>query len=208
MENLMENTKNWIRQLPQKKQYLELVSAVLSVPVLVTVILLNVNNLSSQKNPKASPTPAASAAGPTVTIIREEKLVTPPPESPTPTPATGVTPSTPSCKKEVGPVTIDSPQENQVITGDSVSVDISAQSSDYCPVVWSYSLDGGKTSDYSSKNIVLYNLAPGNHIVNVNVKSTASDSEITLRRTFYFGNPNMQPTLTPTQGASSSAGTP
>lgn len=198
---MFDKVHDWYRQLPDKKKYVEFVSAILSVPVLVTVILINMNNLTHKDTAKSTDKLTPSYI-PSVTVIREEKLVTPTPGKTTPTPDS-ITPV--ACQKAVGPVVIASPQENQVISDDYVSIDISAQTPGFCPVEWSYSLDGATWSNYSNKNISLYNLNTGNHQINIKVKSTESNDEITLRRTFYYDNPHV--TLEPTQSATDSAST-
>lgn len=200
---MLENLQNWYRELPDKKKYVELVSAVLSVPVMVTVILINMNNLT-QRNAAKSTEQLTPSHIPSVTIILEEKIITPTPQedAPTPTINTSATPS--SCVREVGPITISSPRENEVITGSAVNIRISEQPEEFCPLLWSYSLDEGTWTDYSDNDISIYNLPTGNHTINIRVRSIASENEITLRRTFYYNNPSSV-TLTPVLPATTSA---
>lgn len=59
-KNPIERITYWYKNLPDKKKYVELITALLSVPVMVTVILINLNNLqqnkeSSTKNNTATP---------------------------------------------------------------------------------------------------------------------------------------------------------
>ncbi len=203
--NIVENVRNWYRELPDKKKYFELASAVLSVPVLVTVILINLNNLTGKNAAKNADNKLTPSYMPSVTIIREEKVITPTTDAKenTPTPLSS-TPTSTTCKKEVGPVIITAPRDNQVISSDFVSVELTEQTTEYCPVVWSYSIDGSAFSNYSDKSISLYNLPSGEHEINVKVKSTASEDEIQLRRSFYYNNPKSV-TIAPTAPATTSA---
>ncbi len=142
MQKIIDNLKKWYHNLPDKKKYLELISAALTVPMLLTVIIINLNNINSQKNNSTTittptltvttaPTPTPSKSNnplptisPTITI------------SPTSTP----TPTSTSCINQIGPIEIISPQEGEIITGDSVCINISTDSK-YCSLVWSYKLN-------------------------------------------------------------------
>ena len=61
---VLEKIKKWYRNLPDKKRYLEFITALLTIPVLLTVLWSNLNNLQ-QKG--AVPTPT-SAVQPTATL--------------------------------------------------------------------------------------------------------------------------------------------
>ncbi len=183
----------WYEKLPDKKKHVEFITALLSVPVMVTVIILNLNNLQQSKNAtskQASPTTAPIQ----VVITGETGTKQPPPPSPTsfvsvsPTPSPTLT----QCKQEIGPVTILSPQEGEIVTTDPVCITITTDSS-YCPITWSYSLNGGTWSTYTDKNICLYNLDGGNKTIQLKVKSTASDQVIELQRSFIYKNLNATP---------------
>lgn len=167
--------KNWYRELPDKKKYFEVIGAMLSVPVLLTVLLLNLSNLNSNKK-NNTPTPA-----PTEKIVIVTNPVSPvASESPT------MTPTTPECKKEVGPVKIMTPSESQLVNSNPVCFNISYQVGDYCSVTYSYRIDKSDWSDYTDKQICLYNLDPGPKTLELRVKSSQSDDEITLIRNFYY----------------------
>lgn len=187
LRNLKEKIKNWYRGLPDKKKYIELVTAILSVPVLITVILLNLGNLSKNKDTeKFSPTPAKKEEA--VTPIQIEIKTN---ES---TPSSGLPVTSTDCKKEVGPIEIVSPEEGQRITSDPVCLDLSYKKGEYCAYVWSYRINGGSWSDYTDKNICLYNLSSGDKKLEVRVKSIASGDEVILKRNFIYENPNPSPT--------------
>lgn len=183
---LTARIKKWYRGLPDKKRYFELISAILAIPVLSTVLLLNLGNLRNEKE-KPTPTPAAKNS---VTVIP----VTVDKEAPaTPT-------STPECKKEVGPVEISSPTEDQTVTQSPVCFNVEYNDNNYCSVVWRYRINNGSWSDYADKSVCLYNLTDGQHKFELNVKSVVSDDQTNLVRNFIYqgGGSTSTPTPTPT----------
>lgn len=187
MKDIINRFTKWYRGLPEKKRYVEFITAVLTVPVLLTVIIVNLNNLNQQKN-AAKKQPEAEKTTPIQVVITGEKqtekntvpttYISQPINSPTPT----------SCLKEVGPISIISPRENEVVTKDPVCVTVATQS-DYCSVTWSYRLDDNSWSDFTDKNVCLHNLTNGNKTIQLKIKSSASSDEVTLQRSFiYQGN--------------------
>ncbi|PIY68580.1 hypothetical protein COY90_05245 [Candidatus Roizmanbacteria bacterium CG_4_10_14_0_8_um_filter_39_9] len=195
MKNKLSKFIEWYKALPTKKSHVEFITAVLSVPVMLTVIILNLNNLNQQKkqtaNEKISPIQVI------ITGIKEngEKLPVNTVDEPvnTPTPL--------SCVKEVGPVSIFFPRENEVVTKDPLCITVVTQS-DYCSLVWSYNLNDSGWSDYTDKNICLHNLTNGDKTVQLKIKSTVSQDSTTLQRSFIYQG-NNEPTTSPV--ASSSA---
>jgi hypothetical protein len=206
MENKFDQFASWYRALPEKKKYIEFVTAVLSVPVMVTVIIINLNNLNQQKSATQKQSGTEKTTPIQVVISGEKenknttnedgaKLVETPTQAPSPTKV--------GCIKEVGPVSVVSPRENEVLKKSPVCVTISTQS-DYCSLVWAYSLDSDDWSTFSDKTICFYGLDNGTHAVQIKIKSSVSDDETTLQRSFVYQG-NVPPTATPTV-ASSSAG--
>lgn len=187
--SVSQKVKKWYRDLPNKKQYVELITALLSIPVLLTVIILNLNNLRGDKNKGTQ-----DNRGGSVTIIPIE--VDKKDASPAPT----QTPQTKECKKEVGPVSILYPEENQTVTNDPVCVDISYKTGDYCGVVWSYRINAGSWSDFTDKSICLYNLPSGDKKFELRVKSIASSDEEVFQRNFIYKS-STSPTTTATDSA-------
>lgn len=181
---LREKFKKWYQGLPESKKYVEFFSAILAIPVLLTVLLLNYNNLKGDQN-KVTPTPAAKN---NVTII---PVTVDKSASPIPT-------STPECKKEVGPVEIASPTEGQTITQQPVCFTINYKDNSYCPVVWSYKIDGGSASDFTDKSVCLYNLTFGTHKFELTVKSIVSNDQTNLVRNFDYQGSGPTQTVTPT----------
>lgn len=189
----LEKIKIWYRGLPDKKKYVEFITAVLTVPVLLTVLISNLSNINNSKRNDLTPTPEPTKMVATITekVDQNGVSITPTtPVSPTPT-------ANPECKKEVGPVRISSPIEGQLINSSPVCIQISYQVGEYCSVVWSYRVDEGDWSDYTDKAICLYDLPIGPKTLELRVKSSQSDDEVTLVRNFYFKSKQL-PTPTPT----------
>lgn len=182
---MLENIKKWYRALPDKKRYIEFITALLTIPVLVTVLISNVGRIQEDKKPKeTSPSPASNEK----IIIITQKEDKEKPEEPTPTSSVSLTPTqTPKeCKKEVGPVKITNPEEEQVVDKEPVCVDINYTIGDYCAVAWSHKLDNNNWSDYSSSPFCFSNLSPGKHELDLRIQSVVSKDELILERTFYY----------------------
>jgi hypothetical protein len=183
--NVLKKVLTSYRRIPDKKPYIEFITAILSIPVLLTVILLNFNSLTGNKDKetKENTTPqtvviTAPDSG-NVQITKEEE-----------------------CIKEVGPVSITSPEDGEVIIDNPVFVSISYKQGEYRSVVWSYRINGGKWSEYDDRSIALYNPPPGNIKLELRVKSVVGNDSRTLTRNFVYQGTNIIQT-TPT--ASSSA---
>lgn len=200
MENVVEKIKDTYKNLPSKKPYLEVVTSLLSIPILLTVLITNAKNLQNTTTAKAGEiTPIVSPVTErVVTIIRES-----PPKknttgtiyptaiptqqnnaTPTDPPASTPIPTNAVCKKEVGPVNIVSPEEGETVSEDPVSLNISYTVGEYCAAAWSYRINEGAWSSYTDKSISLYNLPAGEKRLELRVKSIASDNEKLLRRKF------------------------
>lgn len=183
--SVVDKLRNWYRGLPDKKRYLEFITALLTIPVLLTVLLSNVTNLQNQKKAETTPTPSVTNTTPTATptIIPEKPLGT----SPTVTPATQCTPG-------VGPVEIVYPEENATLSEDPVCLDIPRVSGNYCAVVWSYRINGSGWSNYTDREVCMYGFTPGTKQLDLRIKSIVSGEEKILRRTFTIAG---SPTPTP-----------
>lgn len=171
-----------LKSLPQKKQYLEFFTALLSIPVLLTVIILNFNTLKNlNKDAKPTETPEKGGMFYSVPIgASADEEATPTPQGP--------------CKKAIGPVEISTPKENQTTSQNPVYVTISYTDPTYCAAVWAYRINGGDWSDYDDKSLALYNLPQGNIKLELKVKSLAGREEKTLTRNFtYKGNTIIKP---------------
>lgn len=205
MQEKLKQFREWYRGLPEKKRHVEFITAVLSVPVMLTVIIINLNNLQQQKN-NASKETTTEKVVPIQIVITGEKNNTNvvPTFAPTISQPAGEPTYTPvPCIKEVGPVSIVSPRDSEVVFDDPVCIAIATQAS-YCSVVWSYRLNGGDWSDYTDKNVCLHNLTNGNKTIQMKIKSSASNNEVTLQRSFVYQG-NSVPTATPPTATSSAA---
>ncbi|OGK19135.1 hypothetical protein A3G67_02585 [Candidatus Roizmanbacteria bacterium RIFCSPLOWO2_12_FULL_40_12] len=176
---ITERIQKWWKNLPEKKKYLEIVTALLSIPVLATAILLNVGNL---RNNKTNETVPAQPAANNVTIVPVELK------------DKGTTPTGPQCKKEVGPVDIIYPTENQKVSDSPLCIDIAQKSGDFCSVQWSYKLDEGDWSSFNDKLFCFNNLSSGEHKIQVIVKSTVSQDQTLLERNFEYQSKSSSPT--------------
>lgn len=189
----IQDIKQAMSNLPDKKRYAELLTAVLSIPVLITVLLLNISNLRPKT--QESPSIATQSSIPTA----PSPLPTQQNQSPSPQQTPTLSPQQ-ACIKEVGPIEITSPEEGEIISQNPVCIDIQRNNPNYCEVAWSYRINNDPWSEFIDKAICLYNLTPGEKTVEVKVKSIASSNQTILKRTFTI------PSLpTPTQTATSSS---
>lgn len=162
------------KEIPNKKPYIEFLTALLSVPVLLTVILINLNALRGDKAKTPTPTPAT-----------EKIYVTVPGASNNTETKSGEE----ACKEEVGPIEITSPDEDEKVTDSPVYINIKYDQTNFCSVVWSYRINGGKWSGYDDNSIALYDLPNGDVKFELRVKSVVSNDNKTLTRNFtYQGN--------------------
>lgn len=186
--SLFQRFIDWQRRLPDKKRYAEFITAVLSIPVLITVMILNIVNLK-QKEPTPPPSPTRI-----VEYIPITNTTNPPN---TPIPSSSVIPPTSSdCKKEVGPVEISYPVEGATLNENPVTVVVSYHPGEYCAVVWSYRINSGTWSQFDDKSIALYNMTSGEKKLDLRVKSIASGQEVFLNRTFTYENSDSTPVST------------
>lgn len=181
------------RGLPDKKQYLEFITAFLSIPMLLTIILLNYNNLKSLNKPAS-----------TNSTPEQQKIYITQPTN-TANQTTEASPSNSNCKPTIGPIKITSPTEGQTVTDNPTSININYQTGTYCAVVWSYRINGSDWSDFDNKSIALYNLPQGNIKLDLRVKSIASDQEEDLSRNFIYNGKNTTSTPTTPNDKTSSA---
>lgn len=178
---IREKIAKWWKGVPDKKRYIELVSALLTIPVLITVILLNLGSLKNKDEKPTSPPQRI-----TIVPIEKDKDT-----SPSPT-------DKPQCRKEVGPVEITRPAEDQTTSDNPVCFNIEYKDERYCSVVWSYRIDNSSWSDFTDKVPCVSNLSSGNHKFELRVRSIASSDEVQLVRNFTYKGPDPTSTPTPT----------
>lgn len=172
MDRFLEKTKKFLRTFP-KKHHVEYITALLSIPVLLSVIALNYLNL--QNNTKKQETPQVNNEKPIIIEISGSQQNV----SPLPT-------DKPSCKKEVGPISISTPREGQITNSNPVCFTIKYDDENYCSVVWSYRINNGSWSDYNSNAPCLYNLPDGDVKFELRVQSTVSQDTDSLERNFSY----------------------
>jgi hypothetical protein len=160
----------------KNKPYIEFLTAFLSIPVLITVMLLNFNSLKNMNaKPTPTPMPGVNAQG----GFFAEPVGSDKPATPTPLGATEA-----PCLKGLGPATITSPEENDVVTDNPVTIDINYDDSRYCAAAWSYRVNGGSWSGYDDRSVALYNLPQGTIKFELRVKSIVGDENRTVTRNF------------------------
>src|SRR5947209_6468834 len=74
----IRKTKEIIKKLPAQKPHIEFISALLTIPVLITVLLLNLNNLKTRPSevpiPTMSPTPSLTPDKQKISIPSSQPL--------------------------------------------------------------------------------------------------------------------------------------
>lgn len=184
-KSVIEKMKHWYRALPDKKRYLEFFTALLSIPVLLTVIILNISSLQSQKNLQGSSGPSS----PNIIIVTQPATND---ATATPTPTVTPTPNA-GCKNQIGPIFIAYPNEGDIISDDPICLSIVRSDPSYCSVFWSYRINSGAWSDYTDKSICMYGLSSGQKNLELRVKNFVSGDETTLKRTFTVAGPSSTP---------------
>ena len=173
--------KDTIKKFKVGKHQLDWVAGLLSIPAILTVIILNLNNLNSQKKKTET-----AEGKPT------EKIIVVPENNSGSQP---ISPTSSVCKKEVGPISITSPREEATVTDNPACITIKYDDQNFCSAVWSYRINGGGWSEYNSNSPCLYNLPSGDVKFELRVQSAVSQDQETLTRNFIYKNQN--PTSTP-----------
>lgn len=174
------------RKIPEKKQYVEFFTAILSVPVLITVIMLNINNLKTNNKQTPSPTPQIKEEKIYVTVGKLPNSTDSNSSSNTRDKGSSTQSTSQPCKQDIGPISIKSPEEGENITDNPVVILVDYKTGEYCSVVWAYRVNGGTWSSYDNKSIALFNLPQGKIKLDLKVKSIVSDSEQTLTKSFIY----------------------
>jgi hypothetical protein len=176
----MQRIRRFLSTVTSKKNHVEFFTALLSIPVLLTVILLNLNNLNQQKKSDTSSKPNQII----ISLPAQSKEATP-------------IPTKAVCKPGLGTVTIANPHEGDIVSDNPVNFTIYYDPGDYCAAVWSYRINGGRWSDYDDKSIALYDLPSGDIKFDLRVKSVVSGgTETTLTRNITYKSPKA--TISPT----------
>lgn len=182
MEKTKDKTKAVVHRIHKTKPVLDYIAALVTIPVLITAIIINVTNLQNKSKATPTPTPVRSSYG--NTTIQTVKATT----IPQPT-------SSPNCLPGIGQITIAYPQEGDTISANPTCIDISYQSQNHCGVVWAYRINGGPWSDYSNNSVCLYNMPSGQVNYDLQVKSLVNTDNEIVHRTFQY-SPLVSPTPT------------
>jgi len=201
MINPFAKIRQSFRDLPDKKKYIEVITASLSIPVLLSVVFVNYLNIQEKrKNESVSPTPVISqATRPTIITVIKNPSPIPSNEPKISTPT--IIPKQPSpneCIRKIGPITILTPQEGENISTNPFTIAVDYNQGDYCSVVWRYRINQGPWSEFGDNNIVIYNLSSGPKKIELEVKSIVTDVSKIYTRTFTYQNTQEVPTATNT----------
>ncbi|MCL5432542.1 MAG: hypothetical protein M1524_00295 [Patescibacteria group bacterium] len=197
MNGFFDRVKRFYRGIPNKKPYIEVLTALLTVPVLLTVIILNINSLQSrsEKPSIATQVPEKKNSSDTQPVIKVVETVV---SSPSASPEV--------CKKQIPEISISYPKEGDKISENPVQFAIGYEKENYCEIVWSYRINKGKWSDYDDKSISVFNLPSGDIEFELRVKGIATDEEKILTRKFiYEGGLTITPTISQDPQATPSA---
>ncbi|MCL4354403.1 hypothetical protein M1349_02930 [Patescibacteria group bacterium] len=168
-----------------RKHHLDLIIALLTVPVLLTVIITNLLNLQKNSKGNPAPTPASSKE---IIIQKDAQVVAQPVKN-------AVVPVS-NCKKVVGPISISYPAEGQTVEDNPVCINIKYNDPNYCSVVWSYRINNNTWSDYSSNSVCLYNLPKGTVKFDLRAQSTVSQDQTSISRSFNYQGSTDSPVAT------------
>ncbi len=183
MNNFLKKIKAGIVKIINKKHFLDFLIAIISIPVMLTLLINNVINLQEKNKNEAETTTTTVQQ----IIIRDNQNPNTLPkekEEKTPTPAE-------NCKKEIGPISISSPKEGEEVNDNPVCINIKHDRENYCTVVWSYRINNGSWSEYSSNSVCLYDVPDGEVNFDLRVQSTVSDDQETLSRIFMYKNESL-----------------
>jgi hypothetical protein len=183
LNNFQKFKKN-LKEFHTKKPYIEFFTALLTVPVLVTVIYLNINNIKgSDKTPevKGEETKTMVITQPSEKITEKEIVIT-----------------KEACEPGIGDIVISSPDEGDIVSSNPVFIDIDYEENGYCNIVWSYKINEGEWSNFDDRSIALNNLKSGDIKLELRVKSVVnSDTKTLTRRFIYDGTEEITPSANP-----------
>lgn len=185
MFRFFDNVRNYFSKLLDKKRYLEFITALLSVPVLITVLFINYMSIQERNQ-----SPQDTQKQPIITIVQQGDSSE---KKPTPT-------DTVECLPEIGDINIETPQEGATISSNPLTIDVERvqDGKKYCSIVWSYRINSGTWSDFSDKDISVFNMESGEKTLELKVKSIVSGEERNITRKFIYKNTQEVPTPTPT----------
>jgi hypothetical protein len=189
------------KKIIDKKKHLEFVGALLTIPFLISVLILNFNSISNINNAKLTPTPAPNGKGGNGLLPKFPNFFSAPIGTSTKNATTDPLATQGPCVKNLGPVSISSPNEGDVVSSNPVEVDISYDDSTHCGAAWSYRINGGEWSGYDNRSVALYNLPKGAIKFELRVKSITSSDTTSLTRNFTYNGQDSA--IIPTNASSS-----
>jgi hypothetical protein len=200
LDQNQKEKKTKLERLYSKKPLIEFIVAVLSIPSILLILVLNYNSIKNLDGSKPTPTPVQNPT--TSSSVKLPNFFTEPVKRGVQPTASQPSSSPALCNKSLGPVNITSPNEGDVVNTNPVEVDISYDDSDYCSAVWSYSVNGSNWSPYDNNSVALYNLPNGPVTFELQVKSLTSSDQTTLTRHFtYNGESSIMATPTNASGS-------
>ncbi len=194
--------KKHLERLYDKKPLIELIVAILSIPSLILIVLLNYNsleNINGNNKPTPTSSPVEKITVPSANTTVPNFFTAPITRTPRPTQAPYETQQ--PCNKNLGSASITYPSEGSTVNSNPAEVDISYDNSINCGAVWAYSVNGSSWSDYSNNSVALYNLPNGEVTFQLRVKSIASSDSTLLTRHFTYTGQSTAPV--PTTASSS-----
>lgn len=182
----------WFKKLSLHKSHIDFLAAILTIPMLVTVITINLLNLQTKTQNKTTPSP-------TPVVIQVDQKDTPPQINTSSFQATPLpTATAAACTPGIGPISISYPQEGQTVSDNPLCITINYSNSGYCSIAWAYKINNGNWSDYTNTNVCLYNLPAGENTFTLDVRSTVGTASQTIIRHFsYTPTGQVSPTSTP-----------
>lgn len=176
---VFSNIKRQLKEFHTKKPHIEFFTALLTIPVLLTVIILNLNNLrgGEKKDTVENKTIVITQAAPNEKEVIVTKV---------------------ACEAGIGEISIDNPSEGDEVDGNPVMVDIVYEEGGFCEVVWSYRINNGAWSSYDDRSVALYDLPNGDIKFDLRVKSVVNSDQKSLTRKFHYSGGTVTDTPTPT----------
>lgn len=185
---MLDKITDLYHNLPDKKKYIDLVTAALTIPVLISVIVTNLVNLNHDKNKDII---SAKVVQPTVERIIIKETEFPKPTLEKKKTEITITPSpTIKCDTNLPIFEIISPAENEKISNDPTCVTLNQiDKGNYCSFLHAYRVnDSSSWSTYSDEPICLYNMASGDIKLEIKIKSISIGIEKTYTRNFTYQN--------------------
>lgn len=180
MKGLLNRLRERYQVIPEKKRWFDVITAALTIPVLLTVIISNILSIQSKRgdgNQVAASTPTNSQQPINIHV-----------DAPASSTSASSQPSTsPMCQEGVPDIAIVFPQESQTVGGDPVCIVHTGGSGNFCSLNWSYRVNNRDWTDTSNQPVCLYNMADGQVVFELRVTGENGETK-TVRRAFIYQN--------------------